>query len=232
MPLKLGSRIKSARMDNRMSQAGLSERLKVSQSAVAHWERAKNAPNLIQLQELAKELAVDANWLAFGLNDKRAKVEVIGIVKAGIINSDVPPSNKFIEMPPMGNEDQLVQAILVADNSMYPIYRAGDVIYVAQAAGMIPEIAEDQSEAYIESECGVITIARISQSQQEGRWDVHPLVGPPAMGKHIRWAKLILWVKKNHTNKKIDTTGGYRDQKMVALMDALPIRKKAGAKVN
>ena len=205
MPLKLGTRIKSARMNNRLSQADLSERLRVSQSAVAHWERSKNVPNLVQLQDLAKELAVDANWLAFGLNEKRSKVEVIGIVRAGIISRDVPPDSKFVEMPPMGSDDQMVQAVLVADNSMYPVYRAGDVIYVSQAAGIISEIAEMQSEAYCESEDGVIGIARITPSQTAGLWDLHPLVGPPGMGKTIRWAKLVLWVKKNHTNRNIST---------------------------
>lgn len=200
MPAKVGERIKSARMDNRMSQADLSLKLDVSQSAVAHWERAKNVPSLVQLQDIAKELAVDSNWLAFGLSDKRKKVEVIGIVSEGRIVNTIQSGQRFVEMPPIGNNDQLVQAIIVTDNSFYPLYRCCDVIFVSQAAERLVDIVENQNECFIETECGYKTIGRLSVSTAPNFYNITPVCGPPSMGLRIRLAKVVLWCKKNTNN--------------------------------
>jgi transcriptional regulator with XRE-family HTH domain len=65
-PRSIGDRIRHARKEAGLNQAGLAERVGVSQPAVANWESGVHDPRRLMLAKIADALNVPADWLAGG----------------------------------------------------------------------------------------------------------------------------------------------------------------------
>jgi len=63
---KTGALIRALRMERRLTQARLAERLGVSNKTVSKWERGLGAPDLSLLPELSRQLEVDLERLLAG----------------------------------------------------------------------------------------------------------------------------------------------------------------------
>ena len=190
----LGGRLREARMSARLSQADLANRLSVSQSAVAHWERDKNEPNLEQVLSLCRALQIDRQWLAFGSASGR-KVRVIAIMKNGEI---FPPENEeYVSLPPFADGEQLLEAIVVKDMAAYPQYRQGDVLYVTRAAGNLHELAQTNVECVVELEGGGQYYRRIAATNDPTLWTLIGWNVPPVPNVRIRMARPVAWVHRN-----------------------------------
>lgn len=65
-PRSIGDRIRFARKEAGFNQAGLAERVGVSQPAVANWESGVHDPRRLMLAKIADVLSVSPEWLASG----------------------------------------------------------------------------------------------------------------------------------------------------------------------
>lgn len=192
----LGKRLKEARMACRYSQADLANRLSVSQSAVAHWERSKNEPNLLQLKALSGLLGVDEHWLAFG-NAKKTSVKVIALLTNNELKPPMADNVQHVELPPYANSEELLEAICVTDNSSYPEYRSGDVIYVTRNTGNIHELSSAGIECYIETDDGKHYLRRLVATSDPTLWTLVGYFSEPIANQRVRFARAISWVQRN-----------------------------------
>ena len=194
--MKLGDRLKEARMACRFSQADLANRISVSQSAVAHWERAKNEPNLHQLKVLSGVLQVDEHWLAFG-SAKKIRVGVIALLQNAELKPPMADNLQTVELPPFADPEELLEAVMVLDNSCYPEYRTGDVIYVKRNAESLHELATAGVECYVESQDGKHYLRRVVATTDPTLWTLVGYFNEPVPNVRIRFARPIAWVQRN-----------------------------------
>ena len=68
----MDQRIKQARLEAGLSQAGLARRLYVTQPTVSDWESGRKAPHVRNLVRLALLLGVDFEWLSTGRGEMHA----------------------------------------------------------------------------------------------------------------------------------------------------------------
>lgn len=67
----IGTRIRRARMQMKMTQAELAKALGVGRGAVGNWEGAGNVtPSAVHLIEIAAVTGVDIHWLATGCGNE------------------------------------------------------------------------------------------------------------------------------------------------------------------
>jgi len=194
--MKLGNRLKEARMACRLSQADLANRLSVSQSAVAHWERAKNEPNLHQLKSLSGLLGVDEHWLAFG-SAKKASIGVIALLEQNILKPPLPDNIQTVDLPPYANSEELLEAIIVTDSASYPEYRKGDIIYISRKSENLHALSEAGVECYIETDDGKHYLRRVVATSDPTIWTLVGYFSEPIANQRIRFARPISWVQRN-----------------------------------
>ena len=70
---QMGAMIRALRAERGMTQAGLAERLHLSDKAVSKWERGMGCPDISLLPALARELGTDADSLLAGKLDERER---------------------------------------------------------------------------------------------------------------------------------------------------------------
>lgn len=85
----LSTRIRLARTGKGWSQAQLAAQLKVSRSAVGHWERGQgNAPSTQRLLELARITGVSAAWLIDGIRAMEANPKPEEIASMPVVDRE------------------------------------------------------------------------------------------------------------------------------------------------
>lgn len=62
----IGERIKEMRMQKKITQSELADRLGVPYQSIGQWERSVRNPKIETLQKIAEALDVDINWLMHG----------------------------------------------------------------------------------------------------------------------------------------------------------------------
>lgn len=201
----LGNRLKKARMDRRLSQHDLANLISVSQSAVAHWERAKNEPSLEQLGCIAKALEITEDWLAFGPSASSDTVKVIAEMVKGDLGRLSPPNERFVKIPPPAEAGELVDAIEIMDDSLYPQYKQFDVLFVSRAAYPAAQMAKTNAECLIELDNGKYEIRRLTATGSPAKWNLESFQKPTMPNVEIRFAKPIMWVARSVTGEQTST---------------------------
>lgn len=72
MMASVGQRIEAARKAAKLSQQALATRMEVSRGTVAMWESDKNSPPIAKVLQIADQLNVSPELLAFGVSDSPA----------------------------------------------------------------------------------------------------------------------------------------------------------------
>lgn len=67
--IEVGTRIKEARLNQKITQKQLADMIKVSQTAIALWENGSRSASLEAIDVLAEKLHVSAGYLLFGEKD-------------------------------------------------------------------------------------------------------------------------------------------------------------------
>lgn len=67
---KIGNFIKKIRIENKLTQKELAEKLGVTFQAVSKWENGKNIPDILILQEFSRLFNVDINEILSGEANK------------------------------------------------------------------------------------------------------------------------------------------------------------------
>ncbi|GAB2023179.1 helix-turn-helix transcriptional regulator [Pseudolactococcus yaeyamensis] len=68
----LPERLKSSRLEAKLTQKEITEKLEISQPSYAQWEKGIRTPNLERLQELAKILNVSTDYLLGNTDEKNS----------------------------------------------------------------------------------------------------------------------------------------------------------------
>lgn len=193
--LSLGERIKECRMNARISQGELARRISVSQSAVAHWERGKNQPNLEQLAVLAAALEIPKDWLAFGV-DMSGKVEVVAEIIRGECVWLAKNHSRFVGSP-QAEDGSALSAVEIMDDALYPQYKRGDVLFMSQTAMPAINAAKANVECFIELDDGQLVVCRLNPTNDSAKWNLISFQSRPMNNVAIRYAKPIQWVKRS-----------------------------------
>lgn len=87
----IGERIRQARKAAGLNQAGLANRIGVSQPAIANWESGVHDPRRLMLAKLAEALATSLDWLAEGARSpaERDKSPGAAYLRRAIIHTPV-----------------------------------------------------------------------------------------------------------------------------------------------
>lgn len=148
----IGERIKEMRMQKKITQSELADRLGVPYQSIGQWERSVRNPKIETLQKIAEALDVDINWLMHGKTleqrdqamkdyvarrfksiethpDGIIRVPVYGVIPAGIPMSAIEEVLDYEEMP--SGRDTVGKeffALKIKGDSMFPNYIDGDVV--------------------------------------------------------------------------------------------------------
>lgn len=150
-------------------------------------------------QRYGRAFRVSWAWLLDGSAPKKlAAVPLVGYVGAGgeITYGDPDVAQDIgdeVEAPP--GADDLVEAVIVRGDSMYPVYKDRQVIYYRKAQQTAPrDLTGD--ECVVRLADGRTLIKQIFPGNDPGTFDLHSYNAPPLQGVNIVWAVPVLWVKK------------------------------------
>ena len=132
----LGDRMRILRSGRGLTQQDVAAALNVSRSAVAMWERNEREPNLETLAALARLLDVPLSALVereeaplpAGLRPVRTKrVPLLGAIAAGEPIFAEEEHETYVDV---GGSVRADFALEVQGESMEPVYKDGDVVYI------------------------------------------------------------------------------------------------------
>lgn len=132
----LGDRMRILRSGRGLTQQDVAAALNVSRSAVAMWERNEREPNLETLAALARLLDVPLSALVereeaplpAGLRPVRARrIPLLGTIAAGEPIFAEEEHETYVDMDGSARADF---ALEVQGESMEPVYKDGDVVYI------------------------------------------------------------------------------------------------------
>lgn len=132
----LGDRIRILRSGRALTQQAVAEALGVSRSAVAMWEKDEREPDLETLAQLAKLLDVPLSALVEreeapmpeNLRPVRARrIPLLGAIAAGEPIFAEEEHETYVDM---GGGVRADFALEVKGESMEPLYKDGDVVYI------------------------------------------------------------------------------------------------------
>ena len=132
----LGDRIRILRSGRALTQQAVAEALGVSRSAVAMWEKDEREPDLETLAQLAKLLGVPLTALVErreaplpqNLRPVRARrIPLLGTIAAGEPIFAEEEHETYVDV---GGSVRADFALEVKGESMEPVYKDGDVVYI------------------------------------------------------------------------------------------------------
>ena len=132
----LGDRIRILRSGRALTQQAVAEALGVSRSAVAMWEKDEREPDLETLAQLAKLLGVPLTALVErreaplpqNLRPVRARrIPLLGTIAAGEPIFAEEEHETYVDV---GGSARADFALEVQGESMEPVYKDGDVVYI------------------------------------------------------------------------------------------------------
>jgi phage repressor protein C with HTH and peptisase S24 domain len=180
--------LRKAMADKKVAAKRLSKMAGLGETAVRDLMETTTDPRIGTLIKLADALEIPASSL-FG-----NQVPVLGKVGAGgsvlFEETDEP---ELVDRPP-GAVGRLM-ALQVTGDSMFPVYRDGDVVYVARDhEGVLKE--------YIGEECVVHTVEggtflkTLNTGSQINRYHLNSFNAPPMENVELVWATPVLFVMR------------------------------------
>lgn len=195
--MTIARRIRTRRRALTLSQERLGNLVGVGQTTVAAWESGRSTPKPQMIEKLASVLGVPKEWLLYG--EERAKprqVKLRGYVGAGDLVTMLPDDVvDWVTAPP--DEEVETEAFEVRGNSMWPVYRHGDIIYyekdrLANPADCIGE------ECVVELEDGRMYVKRILRGSRPNVYTLASWNGPEMHDQVIITCAPVRWVKRSH----------------------------------
>jgi phage repressor protein C with HTH and peptisase S24 domain len=141
----LGSRLRKAREEAKLSQSAIAKEFKITRNAVSLWENDTNAPTTDKISRIAALTGVSTEYLLSGTEPKNVQkneiphpfemprdVPVEGIAACGEDGAFVFESTTidYVRRPPRIKGLPDVYAIYVQGSSMSPWRESGDPVYV------------------------------------------------------------------------------------------------------
>ena len=151
----LGDRMRILRSGRGLTQQAVAEALGVSRSAVAMWEKNEREPNLETLAALAKLLNVPMTALVereerpLPENVRPARYRRIPLLGAIAAGEPIFAGEEHETYVDVGSSVQADFALEVQGESMEPVYKDGDVVYIRSQSdvsdGQVAAVVIDDS---------------------------------------------------------------------------------------
>ena len=151
----LGDRMRILRSGRGLTQQAVAEGLGVSRSAVAMWEKNEREPNLETLAALAKLLNVPMTALVereerpLPENVRPARYRRIPLLGAIAAGEPIFAGEEHETYVDVGSSVQADFALEVQGESMEPVYKDGDVVYIRSQSdvsdGQVAAVVIDDS---------------------------------------------------------------------------------------
>ena len=151
----LGDRMRILRSGRGLTQQAVAEALGVSRSAVAMWEKNEREPNLETLAALAKLLNVPMTALVereerpLPENVRPARYRRIPLLGAIAAGEPIFAGEEHETYVDVGGSVQADFALEVQGESMEPVYKDGDVVYIRSQSdvsdGQVAAVVIDDS---------------------------------------------------------------------------------------
>jgi transcriptional regulator with XRE-family HTH domain len=130
-----GARLRDLRLSREMSQIELARRIGRHQTAIGPYERDEYAPPRDIVERLADALGTTPEFLAFGREQGRVSLPLLGrIGPGGLLARDEGGTTD----PPLRLVAERLVGVLIADDGMAPVLRAGQIALVPGGADQEP----------------------------------------------------------------------------------------------
>jgi transcriptional regulator with XRE-family HTH domain len=198
----IGNRIKEARKAINLSQDSLAKLVGVDQSTVALWETDKTSPREETLSQLAQILYLTPEFLRYGPPREapsmpQCTVPVVGFVIAG---NEIKPLGRRVMQetaaPPVFDKDtpEPTAALIVRGDSMWPVYRDGDILFFSDHAKPNDMIG---TECVVKLDDGTMLVKRVMSGSRRGLYTLASYNAPEIHDVSIEWAAPVVWVRRN-----------------------------------
>jgi transcriptional regulator with XRE-family HTH domain len=199
--IAMGERIRRARKSLNLTQQEFAARLEVTQPTVHRWEKGFYDPDESALQRLAEMTDLPPAYYRYGeqaLGSESRQVELVGYVGTGaqidpLTNAGAGQTFDNIEAP--SGETLSTVAVIVRDDSLYPVYQGGDVIFYSR------DVADSEA-AYLGRECvvklidGPMLLKRVMRGSDRGSYLLLSYNASPMDGARLEWARPVRWIKR------------------------------------
>jgi len=122
-----GRRLRALRLAKGLRQAELARLVGRHQTAIGPYERDEYMPPPEVVERLARALDTSAEYLMFGRHPRRSAIPLVGRIGPGGLAEPA-------ELGTLALKDDRLEAWRVADETMAPVYRPGQVVLVVAAA--------------------------------------------------------------------------------------------------
>jgi len=151
MYMSIGERMRSRREQKGMTRDELAKAVDMSLTALYMYETGKQVPSTVPIVKIAKALDVSVDYLV-GL--EKIVLDVIPFLD---INSELNPLNEEGKLGLMPKVFEADFATEVPDNSMYPAFSKGEVIFIR-----IAELRDANGRVVLIKSKGKPTLRRLS----------------------------------------------------------------------
>jgi transcriptional regulator with XRE-family HTH domain len=129
-----GRRLRALRLGHGMSQVELAQRIGRHQTAIGPYERDEYEPPRDVVEKLAATLDTSPEYLYFGRNPRQTGLTVVGrLGRAALLEAEAEPAVELLQL-----RDEQLRGYRLLDDSMAPVFRAGQVVLTPAMAGLEP----------------------------------------------------------------------------------------------
>lgn len=209
-----GRRLRSLRLAQGLSQVELARRVGRHQTAIGPYERDEYEPPREVVERLAAILETSPEYLYFGRSPQRSTLPVLGIVgAAGLLNAADERRLALITL-----RDEQLRAYHVADDSMAPVFRAGQTVLALAASADEPgrHLGRD---VLAELADGRVFLRRLMPGADPACFDLMAYNAPSLPSVSVRSATLVagvVWplaLKASGTEESAKSISGEVDEK-------------------
>lgn len=182
-----GSRLRALRVARGLSQVELARAIGRHQTAIGPYERDDYAPSPEIVEKVAATLGTSPEFLLFGRSPNRRTLVVAGVIgSAGLVDKSLPE----LEEPVLLGDEHMVSYRL-ADDSMAPVFRPGQLVLVTRVA-----VEEVESlfgrDALAQLSDGRIMLRRLFPGAVTGRVDLAAYNAPLLPSVAVESARPVL----------------------------------------
>lgn len=156
-------------------------------------------PKLATLEKLAEAIDLDLVEL-LGIRGTAPLVGRVGAGEAIYPHDDYPKGQGWAMVPvPAGLEGAIV--VEVVGDSMFPVYWAGDLVFILRQRDGVPRSAIGQ-ECVVQVTGDAALIKTIRRGTEAGRFDLISYNAPPMENQRLDWASPVLFVDRRARFKR------------------------------
>lgn len=184
------------------TQAEFAARFGVDQSTVAKWEKDKQIPESYRLDIVAE---LEGESMASDEDDEKSgnpakalftMVPIIGEIGAGaaVYPIDTDVTNETTEYIRAARGFGAVEAIRVRGDSMWPVYRDGDLVFVENRGSDFPLVRD--KEYILDLADGRRLLKTVEPAGVDGLYNLLSYNAPPERGVEIVRAQKVRYIRR------------------------------------